>query len=123
MPRTFNATLAAPVVGVRRACSGDTRSCSGSAEIARPTSIARLRAARHHTHVELSNLRISSARSSWQTPALDQFNLGIVFNEIVRWTLPTLPAGWETLRDPWEWYHSLRMAGSLLALACAFGSV
>jgi hypothetical protein len=69
------------------------------------------------------NCRISSARSSWQTLALDQFNLGIVFNEIARWTLPTLPAGWETLHDRWEWYHSLRTAASLVGLACAFGSV
>jgi hypothetical protein len=69
------------------------------------------------------NRRISSARSSWQTLALDQSNLGIVFNEIARWTLPTLPAGRETLRDPWKWYRSVRTADSLLALACAFGSV
>ena len=51
---------------------------------------------------------------------LDQSNLGIVFNEIARWTLPTLPAGWETLHDRWEWYHSLRTADSLLALACVW---
>ena len=37
--------------------------------------------------------------------------------------LLTLPAGWETLHDRWEWYHSLRTAASLAGLACAFGSV
>jgi uncharacterized membrane protein len=44
-------------------------------------------------------------------------------NEIARWTLTTLPAGWETLRDKWEWYHSLRTVASLVGLACAIGSV
>ena len=44
-------------------------------------------------------------------------------NDIARWTLTTLPAGWETLREKWAWYHSLRTAASLVGLACAIGSV
>jgi uncharacterized membrane protein len=35
-------------------------------------------------------------------------------NEIARWTLTTLPAGWETVRDQWEWYHALRTFASLV---------
>jgi hypothetical protein len=44
-------------------------------------------------------------------------------NDIARWTLTTLPAGWEAVRDQWEWYHSLRTFACLLGLACTLGSV
>jgi uncharacterized membrane protein len=44
-------------------------------------------------------------------------------NEIAGWTLATLPPGWETLRDQWEWYHALRTFASLVGLGCAVGSV
>ena len=29
-------------------------------------------------------------------------------NQIKVWTVATLPANWEALRDRWEWYHALR---------------
>jgi uncharacterized membrane protein len=44
-------------------------------------------------------------------------------DEIAVWTVPTLPPGWETIRDRWHFYHSLRTFASLLGLGCAFGSV
>jgi hypothetical protein len=92
MPRTVNATLAALVVGARRACPDE-----------------------HEVAFRFSLVADPGVR--------DQSNLGIVFNEIARGTLPTLPASWETLHDRWEWYHSLRTAASLVGLACAFRSV
>jgi uncharacterized membrane protein len=44
-------------------------------------------------------------------------------NEIAVWTVTTLPPDWETIRDRWHFYHSLRTFASLLGLGCAFGSV
>jgi uncharacterized membrane protein len=44
-------------------------------------------------------------------------------NDIARWTLTSLPADWQAVRDQWEWYHSLRTFASLLGLACAVGSL
>ena len=44
-------------------------------------------------------------------------------NDIARWTLTTLPPGWEATRDQWGWYHSLRTFLSVLGLACTFASV
>ena len=43
--------------------------------------------------------------------------------EFQTWTLSTLPANWEQLRDRWEWYHVLRswvsVGGLALLLAAA----
>ena len=37
--------------------------------------------------------------------------------EFQTWTLSTLPANWEQLRDRWEWYHVLRSWASVAGLA------
>ena len=43
--------------------------------------------------------------------------------EFETWTVATLPANWEQLRDRWEWYHVIRswvsVAGLALLLAAA----
>lgn len=38
-------------------------------------------------------------------------------NQIKVWTIATLPANWEMLRDRWEFYHGVRTFVSILALA------
>lgn len=34
-------------------------------------------------------------------------------NQVRYWTVSTLPSNWEQLRDPWQFYHSLRTFASL----------
>jgi uncharacterized membrane protein len=43
--------------------------------------------------------------------------------QIQSWTTNTLPSDWTTIRDQWEFYHSLRTFVSLLALAALFVSM
>ena len=43
-------------------------------------------------------------------------------NEIRGWTVATLPADWQSTRDRWQFYHSLRTFASLVGLGCAFAS-
>jgi len=38
-------------------------------------------------------------------------------NQIKVWTIATLPANWEMLRDRWEFYHEVRTFVSIFALA------
>jgi hypothetical protein len=38
-------------------------------------------------------------------------------NQIKVWTVATLPANWEGLRDRWEFYHGVRTLVSIFALA------
>jgi hypothetical protein len=42
--------------------------------------------------------------------------------QIVGWTVDTLPADWEGIRDRWEFYHGLRTALTLVGAACLFAS-
>jgi uncharacterized membrane protein len=42
--------------------------------------------------------------------------------QIHSWTIATLPADWNAIRDRWEYFHGLRTLVSLLALACLFAS-
>ena len=42
--------------------------------------------------------------------------------QIQTWTTATLPPDWNTVRDRWEFYHGLRTAVSLAALASVFAS-
>lgn len=37
-------------------------------------------------------------------------------NQINEWTVTTLPAGWQDIRDRWEFYHTLRTFISLVSL-------
>lgn len=37
--------------------------------------------------------------------------------QIETWTLTTLPANWQALRDRWEWFHALRSWVSVASLA------
>jgi hypothetical protein len=37
-------------------------------------------------------------------------------NQIKVWTIGTLPADWQAIRDRWEFYHALRTFGSIVAL-------
>jgi hypothetical protein len=37
--------------------------------------------------------------------------------EFQSWTVSTLPADWELLRDRWEWYHVIRSWASVAGLA------
>jgi uncharacterized membrane protein len=37
-------------------------------------------------------------------------------NRIKVWTVATLPASWEAMRDRWEFYHTLRTFMSIVAL-------
>jgi|SRR5215813_4929715 len=43
-------------------------------------------------------------------------------NQIKVWTIATLPANWEMLRDRWEFYHGLRTLLSIIALASVTAS-
>lgn len=36
-------------------------------------------------------------------------------NQIRTWTVTTIPADWENIRDRWEWYHTIR---TFLTLTC-----
>jgi hypothetical protein len=38
-------------------------------------------------------------------------------NQIKQWTVQTLPSDWETIRDRWELYHTIRTFVSLSSLA------
>ena len=38
-------------------------------------------------------------------------------NQLKQWTLTSLPANWQALRDRWEFYHTVRTFVSLAALA------
>jgi uncharacterized membrane protein len=43
-------------------------------------------------------------------------------NQIKVWTVATLPANWEVLRDRWEFYHGMRTFLSIAALALVTAS-
>jgi len=43
-------------------------------------------------------------------------------NQIKTWTVATLPADWQMLRDRWEFYHALRTFLSIAALAAVTAS-
>jgi uncharacterized membrane protein len=43
-------------------------------------------------------------------------------DRIHQWTLSTLPADWQAIRDRWETCHSVRTFASLAGLGCAFAS-
>jgi uncharacterized membrane protein len=43
-------------------------------------------------------------------------------DEIRQWTVATLPADWQSTRDRWQFYHSVRTFASLVGLGCAFAS-
>jgi uncharacterized membrane protein len=38
-------------------------------------------------------------------------------NQIKQWTVQTLPSDWQTIRDRWEFYHTIRTFVSLSGLA------
>jgi uncharacterized membrane protein len=38
-------------------------------------------------------------------------------NQIKQWTVSSLPANWQVLRDRWEFYHTVRTFVALAALA------
>ena len=38
------------------------------------------------------------------------------------WTVGTLPADWERIRNRWEFYHGLRTAPTLVGAGCLFAS-
>jgi hypothetical protein len=42
-------------------------------------------------------------------------------NQIEGWTVATLPADWQQLRDRWEWFHFVRSWVSVLGLALLLG--
>jgi uncharacterized membrane protein len=42
--------------------------------------------------------------------------------EIAGWTVGTLPADWESIRNRWEFYHGLRTALTLVGAGCLFAS-
>jgi uncharacterized membrane protein len=41
-----------------------------------------------------------------------------IVEKIVTWTVPTLPANWQQLRDRWRTFHVLRVAAGLAGLVC-----
>jgi uncharacterized membrane protein len=43
-------------------------------------------------------------------------------NQIKVWTVETLPADWQAMRDRWEFYHALRTFASIAALASVTAS-
>jgi len=43
-------------------------------------------------------------------------------NQIKTWTVATLPADWQAMRDRWEFYHALRTFVSIAALASVTAS-
>ena len=42
--------------------------------------------------------------------------------QIAGWTVGTLPADWERIRNRWEFYHGLRTALTLVGAGCLFAS-
>jgi hypothetical protein len=42
-------------------------------------------------------------------------------NQFEEWTVTTLPANWQELRDRWEWFHVLRSWMSVFGLALLLG--
>jgi uncharacterized membrane protein len=42
--------------------------------------------------------------------------------QIAGWTVGTLPADWDRIRDRWEFYHGLRTALTLVGAGCLFAS-
>ena len=42
--------------------------------------------------------------------------------QTAEWTVGTLPADWEPIRNPWEFYHGLRTALTLVGAGCLFAS-
>ena len=42
--------------------------------------------------------------------------------QIQGWTVATLPADWERVRNRWEFYHGLRTALTLAGAGCLFAS-
>ena len=42
--------------------------------------------------------------------------------QIAGWTVETLPADWESIRNRWEFYHGLRTALTLVGAGCLFAS-
>jgi hypothetical protein len=38
------------------------------------------------------------------------------------WTVPTLPAGWESIRDRWQFYHTVRTFVSIAAVSLVLAS-
>jgi uncharacterized membrane protein len=43
--------------------------------------------------------------------------------EINQWRIDTLPLNWTTIRDRWQFYHTIRTFVSLAGLGCAIASV
>jgi uncharacterized membrane protein len=43
--------------------------------------------------------------------------------EINRWTVETLPPDWTSMRDRWQFYHTVRTFASLAGVGCAIASV
>jgi uncharacterized membrane protein len=43
-------------------------------------------------------------------------------NQIKQWTVQTLPSDWTTIRDRWEFYHTIRTFVSLSSLALIVGA-
>ena len=41
-----------------------------------------------------------------------------IVEQIVTWTIPTLPANWQQLRDRWRAFHVLRVVAGLTGLVC-----
>lgn len=42
--------------------------------------------------------------------------------QLMQWTLATLPSNWEEIRDRWQFYHTIRTFASLAALGCVLAS-
>lgn len=38
-------------------------------------------------------------------------------NQVQQWTISTLPANWQEIRDRWQWYHTIRTFAALGGLA------
>jgi uncharacterized membrane protein len=43
-------------------------------------------------------------------------------DQIAGWTVGTLPADWDRIRNRWEFYHGLRTALTLVGAGCLFAS-
>lgn len=43
-------------------------------------------------------------------------------NQIRHWTVQSLPAGWESIRDRWELFHGLRTLASVVGLGFIVGA-
>jgi uncharacterized membrane protein len=42
-------------------------------------------------------------------------------NQIKVWSVETLPANWQSIRERWEWFHGLRTLVSVVSLALIVG--